>query len=76
MEDRQKMLWKGFQRPKRLEIEAELVSEKRLVDLMQEGNEILAMTVFSIKTLRKRRRKQPNPKSSPPSYFRKDREVV
>ena len=44
-------------------IEAELVPEKRLADLMQEGNEILAMTVSSIKTLRKRRRKQPNLKS-------------
>ena len=41
-------------------IEAELVPEKQLADLMQEGNEILAMTVSSIKTLRKRRRKQPN----------------
>ncbi len=44
-------------------IEAELVPEKRLADLMQEGDEILAMTVSSIKTLRKRRRKQPNLKS-------------
>ena len=46
-----------------LVVEAELVPEKRLADLMEEGNEILAMTVASIKTLRKRRRKQPNPKS-------------
>ena len=30
---------------------------------MQEGNEILSMTVASIKTLRRRRRKHPNPKS-------------
>jgi len=44
-------------------IEAELVPEKRLMDLMREGDEILAMTVSSIKTLRKRRRKHPNPKS-------------
>jgi four helix bundle protein len=35
-------------------IETELVPESRLKDLMQETNEILAMTVASIKTLRKR----------------------
>ena len=34
-------------------IEAEIISEERLQDLMQEGNEILAMIVASIKTLRK-----------------------
>jgi four helix bundle protein len=33
-------------------IEAELVSEARLADLMKETDEILAMTVASIKTLR------------------------
>jgi four helix bundle protein len=35
-------------------VEAEIISEARLKDLMQETNEILAMTVASIKTLRKR----------------------
>ena len=34
-------------------IESGLIPEKRLADLMQEVNEILAMTVSSIKTLRK-----------------------
>lgn len=32
-----------------------LMSQKRLGDLMQEGDEIVAMTVASIKTLRQRR---------------------
>ena len=44
-------------------IEAELIPEERLAALMQEGNEILSMTVASIKTLRKPCRKHPNPKS-------------
>ena len=35
-------------------IEAEIISEERLQDLMQEGDEILSMIVASIKTLRKR----------------------
>jgi four helix bundle protein len=35
-------------------VEAEIISEARLKDLMQETNEILAMTVASIKALRKR----------------------
>ena len=38
-------------------IEAELVSEARLADLMRETDEILAMTVASIKTLRANNRK-------------------
>jgi four helix bundle protein len=33
-------------------VEAEMVSEARLADLMNESNEILAMTVASVKTLR------------------------
>lgn len=35
-------------------VEAELMPESRLKPLMQEANEIVAMTVSSIKTLRKR----------------------
>ena len=35
-------------------VEAELMSEPRLKDLIQETNEIIAMTVASIKTLRKK----------------------
>ena len=42
-------------------VEAEVVSQKRLANLMSETNEILAMTVASIKTLRSRVRR--NPKS-------------
>lgn len=38
-------------------IEAELVSEARLSDLMAETDQILAMTVASIKTLRARNQK-------------------
>src|SRR5262245_25283515 len=38
-------------------IEAELVSEARLADLMTETDEILAMTVASIKTLRTKHHK-------------------
>jgi hypothetical protein len=41
-------------------IEAELMSDKKLASLMSEGNEILAMIVASIKTLRRR---SLNPKS-------------
>jgi four helix bundle protein len=41
-------------------IEAEIMPESRLKDLMAETNEIIAMTVSSIKTLRT---KQQNPKS-------------
>src|SRR5262245_59827682 len=37
-------------------IEVELVSEARLADLMKETDEILAMTVASVKTLRTKRR--------------------
>lgn len=36
-------------------IEAGLVSEEKLANLMAETNEILAMTVASIKTLRRRK---------------------
>jgi hypothetical protein len=35
-------------------VEAELMPETRLVDLMQEADEITAMTVVSIRTLRAR----------------------
>lgn len=42
-------------------VEARLVEHDRLADLMQEGEEILAMIVASIKTLRLRQK--PNPKS-------------
>jgi hypothetical protein len=35
-------------------VEADLVPEGRLVSLMEEVNEIVAMTVASIKTLRRR----------------------
>ena len=38
-------------------IEAGLLPESRLADLMQEVDEIVAMTVASIKTLRARRRR-------------------
>jgi four helix bundle protein len=41
-------------------IEAELVPEARLAELMTETNEILAMTVASIKTLRSSSSKQDN----------------
>ncbi len=45
-------------------IEAGLVPEKRLKNLMREGDEILAMTVSSIKTLRSRKvARRSNPKS-------------
>jgi len=44
-------------------IEAGLVSQARMIDLMTETNEIVAMIVASIKTLRQ---KQSNPKSSEP----------
>ena len=37
-------------------IESQLVSESRLSDLMSETNQIIAMTVASIKTLRAKRR--------------------
>ena len=37
-------------------IESRLVSESRLMDLMSETNQIIAMTVASIKTLRAKRR--------------------
>ena len=36
-------------------VEADLVPERRLAPLMQEVNEIIAMTVASIKTLRRRK---------------------
>ena len=36
-------------------VEAELISETRLKDLMAETNEIIAMTVSSIKTLRQKK---------------------
>lgn len=42
-------------------IETGLMSEKKLTSLMLEGNELTAMVVASIKTLR--RRSMPNPKS-------------
>ena len=38
-------------------VEARLMPESRLADLMQEADEIVAMTVVSIKTLRARGRK-------------------
>lgn len=38
-------------------VEAEIMTEARLKDLMQETNEIIAMTVASIKTLRQNNRK-------------------
>jgi four helix bundle protein len=41
-------------------IEAELVPQARLAELMTETNEILAMTVASIKTLRAKSSKQDN----------------
>ncbi|HLG13456.1 MAG TPA: four helix bundle protein [Blastocatellia bacterium] len=47
-------------------VEAEIVSQKKLANLMSETNEILAMTVASIKTLRARTRigsRTNNPKS-------------
>lgn len=45
-------------------IETGLIPEKRLKALMQEGDEILAMTVSSIKTLRAREASRPrNPES-------------
>ncbi len=50
-------------------IEAGLVPEKRLEDLMREGDEILAMTVSSIKTLRSRKAsggRNPKPKIQNP----------
>jgi hypothetical protein len=37
-------------------MEAELMPEARLADLMQEADEITAMTVASIKTLRARQK--------------------
>ena len=43
-------------------VEAEVVSQKRLANLMSETNEILAMTVASIKTLRSRVRRNPKSK--------------
>ena len=42
-------------------IEARLISDKKLASLMSEGNELIAMVVASIKTLR--RRTALNPKS-------------
>jgi four helix bundle protein len=36
-------------------VEAGLITEARLADLLQEANEILAMTVASLKTLRERK---------------------
>ncbi|MCX7014654.1 MAG: four helix bundle protein, partial [Candidatus Sumerlaeota bacterium] len=36
-------------------IEAELVAEKRLVDLMKEADELLSITVASIRTARSRK---------------------
>lgn len=50
---------------KELLIETGLVAEARLQSLMQEANEILAMTVASIKTMRRRNSKHPiqNPQS-------------
>jgi hypothetical protein len=47
-------------------VEAELVSSARVVDLMNEANEIVAMTVASLKTLRSGQRESQtiqNPKS-------------
>jgi len=46
-------------------IEAGLMPESRLVELMQETDEIVAMTVASIKTLRRSRAQ--NPKSAIPN---------
>jgi four helix bundle protein len=39
-------------------VEANLMPESRLADLMREADEIVAMTVSSIKTLRARRNRQ------------------
>jgi len=44
-------------------VEAELVPQARLADLMSEANEIVAMTVASIKTLRARQSRLASPKS-------------
>ncbi|HMB90922.1 MAG TPA: hypothetical protein VKP65_08750 [Rhodothermales bacterium] len=46
-------------------METRLVSEENLHALIQEADEILAMTVASIKTMRRRNGKQPiqNPQS-------------
>lgn len=44
-------------------VEAELVPQARLADLMSEANEIVAMTVASIKTLRARQGRLASPKS-------------
>lgn len=44
-------------------IEAELMPQARVADLMSEANEIVAMTVASIKTLRAKQSKILNPKS-------------
>jgi four helix bundle protein len=38
-----------------LVVEADLMSEERMADLLAEANEIVAMTVASIKTLRQRK---------------------
>jgi four helix bundle protein len=44
-------------------IAAEIVQQKRLESLLSETNEIVAITVASIKTLRVRRASRTNPKS-------------
>lgn len=44
-------------------VEARLVEHNRLADLMQEGEEILAMIVASIKTLRLQHRRNPHERS-------------
>src|SRR5262245_41766951 len=44
-------------------IESEIISEVKLLGLMSETNEIVAMTVASIKTLRTSQSKFQNPKS-------------
>jgi four helix bundle protein len=49
-------------------IEAEIISEARLESLIMETNEILAMTVSSIKTLRARQFSNPKSKIQNPKF--------
>ena len=49
-------------------VEANIVQQERLSDLLQEADEITAMVVASIKTLRARKKSAPrNPKSKIPT---------
>ena len=49
-------------------IEARLMPEKKLASLMQEGNELIAMVVASIKTLRRRAVSNPKSKIQNPKW--------